>query len=98
MKDEADAAGLRRLPDVPPGVAPGVIAETDHARVGTFDTRDLPESLQQLGLPPEINVELTMPERMMLDREILRAQLRELRIRIREAERRRHRYRRYYPH
>ena len=63
----------------------------------TFDTRDLPESLQQLGLPPEINVELTMPERMMLDREMLRAQMREFRIRIREEERRRHRHRRYYP-
>jgi len=63
----------------------------------TFDTRDLPESLQQLGLPPEINVELTMPERMMLDREMLRAQIREFRIRIREEERRRHRHRRYYP-
>jgi hypothetical protein len=63
----------------------------------TFDTRDLPESLQQLGLPPEINVELTMPERMMLNREILRAQMKEFRIRIREEERRRHRHRRYYP-
>jgi hypothetical protein len=63
----------------------------------TFDTRDLPESLQALGLPPEINVELTMPERMMLDREMLRAQMREFRIRIREEERRRHRHRRYYP-
>ena len=63
----------------------------------TFDTRDLPESLQQLGLPPEVNVELTIPTRMMLDREILRAQMREFRIRIREEERRRHRHRRYYP-
>jgi hypothetical protein len=63
----------------------------------TFDTRDLPESFQQLGLPSQINVELTMPERMMLDREILRAQMREFRIRIREEERRRHRHRRYYP-
>jgi len=64
----------------------------------TFDTHDLPGPLQEMGLPPEVSVEITMPERMMLDREILRAQLRELRIRIREAERRRHRYRRYYPH
>jgi hypothetical protein len=64
----------------------------------TFDTRDLPESFQQLGLPPQVNVELTMPTQLMLDREILRAQMREFRIRIREEERRRHRYRRYYPH
>ena len=63
----------------------------------TFDTHDLPESFQQLGLPSEINVELTMPQRMMLDREMLRAQMREFRIRIREEERRRHRHRRYYP-
>jgi hypothetical protein len=62
----------------------------------TFDTRDLPESLQQLGLPPQVNVELTMPARMMLDREMLRAQMREFRIRIREEERRRQRHRRYY--
>lgn len=63
----------------------------------TFDTRDLPESFQQLGLPPQVNVELTMPTRMMLDREMLRTQIREFRIRIREEERRRNRHRRYYP-
>ena len=63
----------------------------------TFDTRDLPESLQQMGLPPELNVEITMPTRMMLDREMLRASMREFRIRIREEGRRRHRHRRYYP-
>ena len=63
----------------------------------TFDTRDLPEPLQQMGLPPEVNVEITMPERMAFDREMLRAQLRELRIRIREEQRRqRHRHRYYH--
>ena len=63
----------------------------------TFDTHDLPERLQQMGLPPEVSVEITMPERMRLDREMLRASLRDLRIRIREEERRQHRHRRYYP-
>jgi hypothetical protein len=63
----------------------------------TFDTRDLPEPLKQMGLPPEVNVEITMPDRIAFDREILRAQLRELRIRIREEQRRqRHRYRYYH--
>ena len=62
----------------------------------TFDTHDLPEPLQQMGLPPEVNVEVTMPTQLMLDREQIRASLRELRIRIREEERRRHR--RYYYH
>jgi hypothetical protein len=63
----------------------------------TFDTHDLPEPLQQMGLPPEVNVEITMPERMAFDREILRAQLRALRIRIREEQRRqRHRHRYYH--
>ena len=63
----------------------------------TFDTHNLPEEFQQLGLPPEVSVEITMPERMALDREILRAQLRELRIRIREEQRRqRHRHRYYH--
>ena len=63
----------------------------------TFDTHNLPEEFQQMGLPPEVSVEITMPERMALDREILRAQLRQLRIRIREEQRRqRHRYRYYH--
>jgi hypothetical protein len=63
----------------------------------TFDTHNLPEEFQQMGLPPEVSVEITMPERMALDREILRAQLRELRIRIREEQRRqRHRHRYYH--
>ena len=62
----------------------------------TFDTHNLPEEFQQMGLPPEVSVEITMPERMALDREILRAQLRELRIRIREEQRRQRRHYRYY--
>ena len=63
----------------------------------TFDTHNLPEEFQQMGLPPEVSVEITMPERIALDREILRAQLRELRIRIREEQRRqRHRHRYYH--
>ena len=62
----------------------------------TFDTHNLPEEFQQMGLPPEVSVEITMPERMALDREILRAQLRELRIRIREEQRRQRHYYRYY--
>ena len=63
----------------------------------TFDTHNLPEEFQQMGLPPEVSVEITMPERIALDREILRAQLRQLRIRIREEQRRqRHRHRYYH--
>ncbi len=60
----------------------------------TFDTHDLPEPLQQMGFPPEVNVEITMPTRMMLDREMLRASIRQMRIRMREESR--HRHRRYY--
>ena len=63
----------------------------------TFDTHNLPEEFQQLGLPPEVSVEITMPDRMAFDREMLRAQLRELRIRIRDEQRRqRHRHRYYH--
>ncbi len=77
---------LPALPDVPE------MRSYQH----TFDTHNLPEEFQQMGLPPEVSVEITMPERMALDREILRAQLRELRIRIREEQRRQRHYYRYY--
>ena len=96
-----DVAKPRKAPDPEPFERPMTPEVPDRPYVPelrtyqyTFDTRDLPGPLQQMGLPPEVSVEITMPEQMRFDRQILRAQLRELRIRIREEERRRHR--RYY--
>lgn len=81
------------FPTPPPPPEPVYVPEMRTYQL-TFDTHDLPEPLQQMGLPPEVNVEVTMPTQLMLDREMIRASLRELRIRIREEERR-HRHRRY---
>ena len=84
------------IPTPPPPPEPMQMPEMRTYQL-TFDTHDLPEPLQQMGLPPEVNVEVTMPTQLMLDRDQIRASLRELRIRIREEERRR-RHRRYYYH
>ena len=91
---EPEAQQPFEIPNPPQPPEPQYVPEVRTYQY-TFDTRDLPEPLQQMGLPPEVSVEITMPDRMKLDREMLRASLRELQIRIREEERRRHR-RRYY--
>jgi len=41
LKHDADAAGLRWTPDALRGVAPGLLAETDRAGVGTLQPRNL---------------------------------------------------------
>src|SRR4029079_3906770 len=49
LEHEADAAGLRRLPNLARRIAPDIAGELDHALRRTVETGDLPEHCRLAG-------------------------------------------------